>query len=119
MIPEKIVALVAAALAHATWAEADIVEVRGCGPVDLAPFTCTDITRSTMIGRVCYDASRRYAVIEVRSTYRGFCGIPPAKLNALLNAPSMGQFFNAQIRHSERLDAHACTADAAAPEAAD
>ena len=108
MIPEKVVALLVAALANATWVEADIVDVRHRGPVDLAPFTCTDITRSTVIDRVCYDASRQYAVIEVQSTYREFCGLPQAKLDALLNAPSMGQFYNKRIGHTDPHDVYAC-----------
>lgn len=113
MIPEKVVVLLVAALANAAWAEADIVEVQNRGPVDLAPFTCTDITRSTMIDRVCYDASRQYAVIEVQSTYREFCGLPQAKLDALLNAPSMGQFYNKRIGHGDPHDAYPCAAGAA------
>ena len=45
-----------------TWQEAEIVDVRDRGPVDLKPFACHDITRSSVISRVCYDgASRRMA----------------------------------------------------------
>jgi hypothetical protein len=112
MIPEKMVALLVAALANATWAAADIVDVRDRGPVDLASFNCTDITRSTIVDRVCYDAAHRYAILEIRSTYREFCNVPPAMVSALLNAPSMGQFYNARIRQRDPGDAHACADDA-------
>lgn len=97
MVPGKLVILLFAVLGQATWADADIVEVRNAGPVDLAPFTCTDITRSTLIDRACYDEATRSAVLEVRSTYRQFCDMPKATFDALLDAPSMGQFYLKRI----------------------
>lgn len=97
MVPEKLIVLLFAVLGNATWADADVVEVRNVGPVDLAPFVCTDITRSTMIGRACYDEAKRSAVIEVRSTYRQFCDMSKATFDALLDAPSMGQFYLNEI----------------------
>jgi hypothetical protein len=98
MIAGKLIVLLFAVLGNATWADADVVEVRNVGPVDLAPFVCTDITRSTMISRACYDETKRSAVIEVRSTYRQFCDLPKATFDTLLDAPSMGQFYVKRIR---------------------
>jgi len=98
MIAGKLIVLLFAVLGNATWADADVVEVRNVGPVDLAPFVCTDITRSTMISRACYDETKRSAVIEVRSTYRQFCNLPKATFDQLLDARSMGQFYVKRIR---------------------
>ena len=108
MIPEKLIVLLFAVLGNATWADADVVEVRNAGPVDLAPFVCTDITRSTMIGRACYNEAQRAAVIQVRSTYRQFCDMPKATFDALLDAPSMGQFYLRQIRGTASGSSYAC-----------
>ncbi len=98
MITSKAIAVLVAMLANATWADADTVDVVDRGPVDLATFTCTDITRSSLLHRVCYDATHRYAVIAVQSTYRQFCDVPKTTLDALLDAPSMGQFYNARMQ---------------------
>ncbi len=46
--------------------EAETVEVKYRGPVDLAPFSCTDTPRSSFIGRVCYDRPNQY----MSSSYR-------------------------------------------------
>lgn len=108
MIPEKLIILLFAVLGNATWADADVVEVRNAGPVDLAPFVCTDITRSTVISRACYDETKRSAVIEVRSTYQQFCDMPKATFDALLDAPSMGQFYLKQIRGKASDQPYAC-----------
>lgn len=108
MIPEKLIILLFTVLGNATWADADVVEVRNAGPVDLAPFVCTDITRSTVISRACYDETKRSAVIEVRSTYRQFCDMPKATFDALLDAPSMGQFYIKHIQGRKPGRAYAC-----------
>ena len=108
MIPEKLIVLLFAVLGNATWADADVVEVRNAGPVDLAAFVCTDITRSTIIGRACYNEAKRSAVIEVRSTYRQFCDMPKATFDALLDAPSMGQFYIKRIRGQVPGRSYAC-----------
>ncbi|MCO5130442.1 MAG: KTSC domain-containing protein [Xanthobacteraceae bacterium] len=108
MVPEKLVILLFAVLGQATWADADVVDVRHAGPVDLAPFVCTDITRSTMIGRACYNAATQSAIIEVRSTYRQFCNLPKPTFDALLDAPSMGQFYRKHIQGSKAAASYAC-----------
>jgi hypothetical protein len=109
MIPGKVIVLLLAAFANATWADADTVDVTDRGPVDLTPFACTDITRSSLLNRVCYDEAKQVAVVEVRSTYRQFCDVPKATLDALLNAPSMGQFYNARIRGDASQGRYDCT----------
>ena len=48
-------AFILALLFSAPWQEAEIVDVKDRGAVDLKPFNCQDITRSSVISRVCYD----------------------------------------------------------------
>jgi hypothetical protein len=84
-------------LAGATWADAETVNVEDRGAVDLRPFACHDITRSSLINRVCYDAANGYMIVQLNSVYSQYCGMPGATLDAFLNAPSMGQYYKAKI----------------------
>jgi KTSC domain len=91
-------AFMLALLFTAPWEEAEIVDVKDRGPVDLAPFTCQDVTRSSVISRVCYDTESRRMLIQRHAAYHQYCDVPKDTIDALLNAPSMGQYFNANIK---------------------
>ena len=81
----------------------ETVEVRERGVVDLAPFECRDITRSSLIQRVCYDQARRYLVVASKGGYDVYCELPPQTYDGFMAAPSMGQFFKEHIRaHGDR-----------------
>lgn len=77
---------------------AESVFVKYRGNVDLAPFKCVDTDRSGFIRRVCYDAAEQYMVILLQDTYYHYCEIGQATVTALMEAPSMGQYYNAHIR---------------------
>ena len=85
-------------LLFAAEARAETVDVKYRGPVDLKTFECNDISRSSFIQRVCYDKAQAYMIISLRGTYYHYCELPPATLNALMGAPSMGQFYNQNIK---------------------
>src|SRR3954447_25599386 len=85
-------------LAGAGWADAETVAIEGRGAVDLTPFVCQDITRSSLIDRVCYDGASRTMMVQVKTAYSQYCGVPEAARDGLLNAPSMGQYYNANIK---------------------
>jgi KTSC domain len=87
-------------LAGASWADAETVNVEGRGTVDLKPFVCQDITRSSLVNRVCYDAANRVMIVQSNAAYSQYCGVPKAARDSFLNAPSMGQYYNANIRRS-------------------
>jgi hypothetical protein len=91
-------AIFLARLAGAGWADAETVIVDGRGAVDLTPFVCQDITRSSLVNRVCYDAATRTMIVQVKAAYSQYCGVPEAARDGVLNAPSMGQYYNANIR---------------------
>jgi KTSC domain-containing protein len=91
------IAFMLALLFTAHWEEAEIVDVKDRGPVDLAPFTCQDVTRSSVISRVCYDAESRRMLVQRYAAYQQYCDVPKDTIDALLNARSMGQYFNANI----------------------
>jgi hypothetical protein len=85
-------------LAGAGWADAETVNVEGRGAVDLKPFVCQDITRSSLVNRVCYDAANRTMIVQLTSVYSQYCKVPEAVRDSFLNAPSMGQYYNAHVR---------------------
>ncbi|TLG72872.1 KTSC domain-containing protein [Methylocystis sp. B8] len=79
-------------------AAAETVDVKYRGPVNLAPFNCDTITRSSFIQRVCYDASNSYMLISLNGTWYHYCEIDKGTVDELLSADSMGRYFNASIK---------------------
>jgi hypothetical protein len=79
-----------------TTAETVVVKYRG--PVNLAPFKCNTITRSSFIERVCYDADTTYMLIDLNGVWYHYCEIDRGTVEELLAAPSMGHYYNAAIK---------------------
>ncbi len=77
---------------------AETVNVKYRGPVDLAPFQCESINRSSLVTRVCYDRKEQYMVIGLQGTYYHYCEIDPGTVAALRGAESMGRFYNSNIK---------------------
>src|SRR5262249_33555826 len=75
----------------------EIANVKYRGPVDLAPFKCDSIGRSSFIQRVCYDEKNAYMLINLSGTWYHYYEIDPATVSSLLAAPSMGHFFDYSI----------------------
>jgi hypothetical protein len=101
-------AFILALLFTATWQEAETVDVKDRGPVDLKPFDCQDVTRSSLIARVCYDDANQYVLVQRNGgIYDHYCELPKAVRDVLLNAASIGQHFNANIKAAGRYDCRA------------
>ena len=96
----RIATLTIAILLGATSAHAETIDVKYYGKLDLAPFACTDVSRSSFINRACYDKSEQFMVVQLKSTYYAYCEMSAATFEAFLTAPSMGQYYNANIRGS-------------------
>jgi KTSC domain len=92
--------VVTSALTNATWAAAETIDVKYHGKLDVAAFACTDITRSSFINRACYDKAQQFMVVQLKATYYPYCEMPAATYRAFLDAPSMGQFYDASIKGS-------------------
>jgi hypothetical protein len=78
----------------------ETVDVRHRGTIDLATFECRDINRSSLIQRVCYDRAQLTLIVGFSGSYDDYCDLPQQTFESFMNAPSMGQFFNANIRGS-------------------
>lgn len=77
---------------------AETVNVKYRGVLDLAPFQCESVSRSSLVTRVCYDRKEQYMVIGLQGTYYHYCEIDPGTVAALRGAESMGRFFNSSIK---------------------
>jgi hypothetical protein len=84
-------------LVHTIGANAETVDVKYGGTVDLKPSACEEFTRSSFIKRVCYDARNRYMLIKLNETWYHYCAIDAETVTNLKGAPSMGRYFNASI----------------------
>ena len=87
--------LLVVAVAGESWSET--VDVKYRGPVDLTPFKCSPIDRSSFIRRVCYDAANSYMLVQLNETYYHYCDIGKSTVDAFNAAESMERFFNASI----------------------
>ncbi|WP_158669359.1 KTSC domain-containing protein [Bradyrhizobium guangdongense] len=86
----------------------ETVETGEHRPVDLQTFECRDITRSTVLQRVCYDRAQQDLLVANNGAYERYCGVTADTVERLLGAPSMGQFFNRNIRREATSGRYAC-----------
>ncbi|MHC2332844.1 hypothetical protein [Bradyrhizobium sp. USDA 4454] len=81
----RIAVLIVASLAGVTWAAAETIDVKYYGKLDLAPFACTAVSRSSFINRACYDQSQQFMVVQLRSVYYPYCEIACGDLRGILS----------------------------------
>ena len=79
-------------------ASGEIVSVKYRGSVPLDTFSCVQTPDSSVIGRICYDATERYMIVLVRQTYYHYCEVDADTVAAFVGAPSAGKFYNRYIR---------------------
>jgi len=91
-------AIAAVLVAAPKGAHAETVFVKYRGALDLEPFDCEWITRSSLVKRLCYDRDQQYVVVNLDGTYYHYCAIPPHVVEAWSTAESMGRFFNQQVK---------------------
>lgn len=77
---------------------AEAVNVKYRGTVDLAPFDCAAIDRSSFIDRLCYDAREQYVLVSLSGTFYHYCEVPNGVVAAWRRADSMGSFYNSVIK---------------------
>ena len=78
--------------------QSEVVDVKSRGSVELSEsFDCRDIKRSSSIERVCYQEKQGYLIVNIRGTYRQYCGVPSTTYIAFMGAFSMGRYFEREI----------------------
>lgn len=65
----RIAAPIGAFLLAVTSANAETIDVKYFGSLDLKTFDCTTITRSSFVNRACYDKAKRFMVVQLKDTY--------------------------------------------------
>lgn len=86
----------------------ETVNVRDRGAVDLGTFECRDISRSSIIQRVCYDRAQSHLIVAIKGIYDQYCDLPAQTFEGLMGAPSMGQFFTRNVEGSASGDRYLC-----------
>ena len=79
-------------------AQAEVVMVKYRGAVDLAPFSCEWVQRSSLVQRLCYDSRERYVIVNLTGTYYHYCEVPSSVVAEWRSAESMGRFYNQNIK---------------------
>ena len=77
---------------------AETVYVKYRGSVDLEPFKCETITRSSFINRLCYDEKEKYVIVLLKNTYYHYCEVPKSLVSSWLSVASMGRFYTSKIK---------------------
>lgn len=77
---------------------AETVNVKYRGLVDLSPFSCEQITRSSLVKRLCYDRRERYVIVNLTGTYYHYCEVSAETVTAWQKSESMGRFYNSQVK---------------------
>jgi len=90
--------LLLAFLGVAGLVNAETVNVKYRGPVDLKAFTCETVTRSSLVKRVCYARREQYMIINLQGIYYHYCEIDARTVSALRGASSMGRYYNSIIK---------------------
>jgi hypothetical protein len=106
----RLLPILLAGLGSASWLDGETVSVQSVGTVNLAPFACQDITRSSIVSRVCYDRASRRMIVESNAAWSQYCGVPEVVRDGFVNAPSMGRYYNANIKGSEEAGSYQCHA---------
>jgi KTSC domain len=83
----RVLPILLAGLGSASWFDRETVNVQSVGAVNLAPFACQDITRSSIVSRVCYDRASRRMIVESNAAWSQYCGVPEVVRDGFVNAP--------------------------------
>ena len=89
-------------------ANAESVSVKYRGAVDLAPFKCNWINRSSLVNRLCYDEKETYVVVMLRDTYYHYCEVPKSTVAAWFSASSMGSFITPILKEDMTVGLTTC-----------
>jgi hypothetical protein len=82
----------------ATLISGSCISIKYYSSVDLMSFACTDITRSSFISRACYDKANQFMVVQLSLIYYSYCEMPAQAFEAFVAAPSMGSYYNGNIK---------------------
>ena len=89
--------LLGLAITISTLANAESVNVKYIGSVDLNGYNCQGIN-SSFVHRMCYSKVQEAVVVLLGANYYKYCGVSERVINGWLSASSKGKFFNNKIK---------------------
>jgi hypothetical protein len=92
------VGLVALLVGISTASGQEYVWVQNRGLVDIEPLTCTNITRSNFLKRVCYDEQHDYLLVALNEKWLHYCEVDSSIVRAFIAADRAASFYNSNIR---------------------
>lgn len=92
-----LITAVAVAVGFVVPCSAETVYVKYRGLLNLDRLEC-EATDSSFVHRVCYDDRTGYLVVLLNDTYYHHCGVPDAVAQRLIEADSVGRYYNAVVR---------------------
>lgn len=78
-------------------AYAENINVKYLGTVNLSEYECSYVS-SSLVNRVCFNDKNRKLVLLLKETYYAYCGVPSIVVQNLKNAPSIGRYYNENIK---------------------
>jgi hypothetical protein len=89
--------LLSTVLAWPALADCVVVKYRDT-PVCLQTFKCTETPQSSFVQTACYDKAKSYMLIKLNDTWYHHCSVDPASFDNLINAESVGTYYNQHFR---------------------
>ncbi len=84
-------------LTRISFAECVVVKYRDT-PVCLDTFACQETPQSSFVRKICYDAKKAYMLIRLNETWYHYCSVDSTSVENLVNAPSVGIYYNQKFR---------------------
>jgi len=78
-------------------AQAREIDVKYLGTIKIDGFKCV-LTSSSLINEACYQKSSNKLFVSLNGTFYGYCGVDEVLYSNLLQASSLGKFYNEKIR---------------------
>jgi len=90
------VVMAIAAMIRPAHAETICVKKGPC-PLNISAFECTDVPKTRLISRVCYDPLNWFLVVKLWENWTPYCSVAPGVVRVLLTADSPYQFYKKEI----------------------
>lgn len=67
-------------------------------PVNVAAFAYLDGAGSSLVRAAWHDAAHEYLIVDLNGTRYHYCGVSSSTWSGFTSAPSLGTFYNQQLK---------------------
>lgn len=82
----------------ATTTNAETVEVKYRGKVNLASYTCPELKSSSFVKRLCYQGASDTLIVQLGATHYQYCRVPSDIFSNWIAAASLGHYYNQVVK---------------------